>query len=132
MYYNAKVKADALSDSAKDAAGNVGSQNDSIFALNGTLPKADVTGEDPLGLIRYKGAIRSAYTKIADGSTSVEYQALAPVNVVLSYYKTQLAKNNWILNSSTADKIVFSKGAQTATVTAATAKGVTTYTIVIK
>lgn len=132
LYYTAKVKADELTNSAKEAAGNVGSQNDTVFALNGNLPKADVAGEDPIGLTRYKGAVRSAYTKAANGAITAEYKVLAPVNVVLSYYKTQLAKNGWILSASTADKIVFTKDAQTATVTAATAKGVTTYILTVK
>lgn len=132
VFHSAQVKADELTASAKSAAGSASSQNAEMFSLNGSLPKTDVAGEDPLGLIRYKGAMRTAYTKTADGKITVEYKVLAPVNVVLSYYKTQLGKNNWILNLSTADSIVFTKDAQMATMTATTALGVTTYTLTIK
>lgn len=132
VFHSAQVKADELTASAKSAAGSASSQNAEMFSLNGSLPKADVAGEDPIGLTRYKGAMRTAYTKAADGKITVEYKVLAPVNVVLSYYKTQLAKNNWILNLSTADSIVFTKDAQTVTMTAATALGVTTYTLTVK
>jgi len=132
IFYSARSKADELTASAKVAAGNASTQNDTKFNLTGTLPKEDVAGEDPIGLIRYKGAIRTAYIKADDGTIKVEYKVLAPVNVVLSYYKTQLAKNNWILNTSATDNIIFTKDAQKVTVTAVTAKGVTTYTLTVK
>lgn len=132
VFYSAQVKADELTASAKQAAGSASSQNAEMFSLNGSLPKTDVAGEDPIGLIRYKGAMRTAYSKNSDGTIKVEYKVLAPVNVILSYYKSQLGKNNWILNSSSTDSIIFTKETQRATVTAATAKGVTTYTLTIK
>ena len=132
IFYSARSKADELTNSAKEAASNASTQNDAKFSLTGTLPKEDVAGEDPIGLVRYKGAVRSAYSKADDGTIKVEYKVLTPVNVILSYYKTQLAKNNWILSTSAADNIVFTKDIQKATVIAATAKGVTTYTLTVK
>ena len=132
IFYSARSKADDLTNSAKVAASNASTQNDAKFSLNGTLPKSDVAGEDPIGLTRYKGAVRSAYMKADDGTVKVEYKVLAPVNVILSYYKTQLAKNSWILNSSSVDSIIFTKDTQKATMTAATAKGVTTYILTVK
>ena len=132
VFYSARSKADELTNSAKEAAGNASTQNDAKFSLTGTLPKSDVEGEDPIGLIRYRGAVRSVYMKADDGTLKVEYKVLAPINVVLSYYKTQLAKNSWILNSSATDSIIFTKETQKATMTAVTAKGVTTYTLTVK
>jgi len=132
IFYSARSKADELTASAKVAASNASTQNDTKFNLTGTLPKEDAVGEDPIGLTRYKGAIRTVYTKADDGAINIEYKVLAPVNVVLGYYKTQLAKNNWILNSSAADSIIFTKETQKATMTAVTAKGVTIYTLTVK
>lgn len=132
IFYSARSKADELTNSAKVAAGNASTQNDAKFSLTGSLPKSDVAGEDPIGLRRYKGAVRSVYAKADDGTIKVEYKVLAPVNVVLSYYKTQLAKNNWILSTSATDNIVFTKDTQKATIAAVTAKGVTTYTLTVK
>lgn len=132
LYFSIRAKADSITTSAKDAASTATTQNASLFGLNTSgLPKSDVEGVDPAGITRYPKAIRSVYTK-QDGAETVEYKVLAPVNVVLAYYKTQLAKNDWVINFSSSDTIVFNKAAQKISITGVNKSGITTYTIVLK
>lgn len=133
LFYSTKIKADGLTSSAKNAAGRVTSQNASLFGLDTSdLPKTDVTGNDPAGITRYQKAMRSAYTKSDNGTETAEYKVLAPVNVVLVYYRTQLAKNNWILNSASDSAILFTKDAQQISISGTNVSGVTTYTMILK
>ncbi|HBO60564.1 TPA: hypothetical protein DD449_02690 [Candidatus Berkelbacteria bacterium] len=133
IYYSARVKADNLGTSAKNAVGSVSTQNANLFGLNtAALPKTDVSGEDPVGTTRYPKAVRVSFLKAADGTVAAEYKVLAPVNVVLSYFKTQLAKESWIISASSSDSIVFFKNAQNVSISGTNDSGVTTYKIVLK
>lgn len=136
-YYKAKVSASEVVSSASTAV-NSTSENKSLsntLKLNlakKEIPTADVVGQDLGGLIRPRGDIRSSYKQNTDGTFSAEYKTTTAANVILSYYKTQLAKNNWILQSSTLGKIVFIKASQIITITATTdSNGVTTYTVTL-
>lgn len=131
LYYQAKVSADSLASSAKDAANNATSQNFLKFGqIVGKMPKTDTEGKDISGIIRYKGSIRTGY-KEAAGITTVEYKILVPANVVLGYYKTQLARGSWVLEDSSSEKITFSKEKEKITISILdTTDGITTYNIV--
>lgn len=126
-----KTSADTITTSASTAANEATTSKSSFFDfLKGSIPKEDVAGEDPLNIVRYRGAIRTKYTKDNTDKVVVEYKVAASKSVVLSYYRTNLARNGWILEEASPDKIIFNKGNVLVTISAQTdEKGVTTFTI---
>lgn len=133
IYTSFMSEANGIITSASEAASSVGSQ--SLLKANlskDKMPSADVAGVDPAEITRYKGAIRSTYNN-DNNMIKVEYKVLAAPNIILSYYRTQLANKDWILQSTTKEKIVFIKADKTATVDASVDQsGITTYTISLK
>lgn len=130
IFYKAKASADTLTSSASEAASSATSQN--LLNLNkADLPSSDVEGEDPAGITRYKGSVRSAYNN-DNGKVVVEYKVVAAPNVVLSYYKTQLAENNWILEKAASETAEFAKDSQLIDIEAKIDQaGITTFTITL-
>lgn len=118
---------------AKASADSLGTATNSSFSLkdigSAKLPSQDVEGVEISGIQRYRGAVRTKYDSFG-GVISAEYQTKDPVNLVLGYYKTQLAKNNWIIVSSNQVKIVFQKESKNISVEASAQKGITTFTII--
>lgn len=117
---------------AKASADSLNSATTSSFSLkdigNAKLPSQDVVGDEIPALERYKGAIRTKYDN-ASGIISVEYQSKDPANLVLGFYKTQLAKSSWIVNSISPTKIVYQKNNKKISIETSSLKGITTFTI---
>ena len=102
IYHKTKV----LAESATNAASNA--QTFSGFGQGKSLPAADVAGEDVTGINRYKGSIRTSYQKI-NNKTTIEYQTKDTAQAVLTFFKTQLASDSWILEEARSDSITFLK-----------------------
>lgn len=135
LYYKMKVSASEIALSADAAVNDATNSKKSTNLLKLTLgkseiPKADVAGVDVPGLTRYRDDVRSSYNQNTNGTVTAEYKTTAAANVILSYYKTQLAENDWILLSADSAKIVFTKDKKNITITAATnSNGITTYSV---
>jgi hypothetical protein len=124
LYTQAKASAESVTSATS---------NSSRFSLPGinssaSLPTSDVSGQEITGLQRYTGAVRTKFANSA-GVTKIEYQSKDPASTILAFYKTQLAKNGWILLYSSPTKIIFSKDGKKITVEAAVQNGVTTFTV---
>lgn len=135
IFYKFKTSVNGLTASADSAASSTANSTSVANLLKLTvgkieMPKVDVSGQDPVGIIRHRGDIRSGYLQNSNGTTAIEYKTTTAKNVVLSYYRTQLAKNNWIFQNATSDQIIFSKEGRVATISASTSSnGITTYTV---
>ncbi len=112
-------------DSITSAVHIVSSQND---ANPEQLPIEDVAGADVPGITRFSALVRTKYQQSA-GLTTVEYQTHYPVNQIISYYKSQLAKNDWVLDYAKEGEASFTKADQKIIVSAKNNKGITYLTI---
>jgi hypothetical protein len=126
IYYKAKVMAESASSAVK---------NPSIFSgagLGSALPGSDVAGQDITGVGRYQGSVRTSYS-VSGGVTTVEYQTKDSPTAVLTYFKTQLASNGWILEKASNTDIKFSYGASIITISTSqdSTTKITTYKIVL-
>ena len=134
-YYKFKTTVNAFSVSADSAANTTVNATNAknLLKLNSgknEIPSTDIAGQDLAGVARPRGDVRSAYTQNPNGTATVEYKTMTAANIILSYYRTALAQNNWILQSATSEKIILTTGGQTLTITASTnSNGVTTYTV---
>jgi len=126
LYSKVKASADSLSTAETPGRFSLPGINNS-----GNVPTTDVAGEDiATGVTRYKISVRTKY-EVASGVTTVTYQTRNPASLVLGYYKTELAKNNWILQYSDNSQIIFSRNNQILTLKVSTQNGVTTFIMTI-
>lgn len=122
-----KVKVSA--DSASQASQNIDSFSFSNFDSSlGKIPDKDVVGSDFEGVARYKDSVRTKYIE-TEKSINIEYQVKEPANLVLNYYKTLLAKSDWVVASYSSGKIEFSKDNKLISVETTSSNSVTTIKI---
>ena len=136
-YSKIKTSASGLTSSANSAASSTADSTSFVNSLKLSLgkkeiPAADLAGNDLGGLTRTRGDVRSGFTQNANGTATAEYKTTTAANIILSYYRTQLARSSWIMQSATDEKIVFSKDNQIITISASTnSNGITTYTVTL-
>lgn len=129
FYWRFKVAANSLMGSASSAT----VQNFLKFSFSQQkLPDADVAGEDPANIGRFKTSVRTKYEK-TDASTTYEYVTKDSPVLVMGFYKNKLATNGWIMQSANENKLIFTKDEKTIIVTVQTdqASLLTNYTIVL-
>lgn len=114
------------------AANSTSSQNHEIIGVSSEqLPVEDVSGADLIGVRRYERLVRTKYHQTFNGVTAIEYQTHDLANIVLSYYKTQLAKDDWLLISSQDNHAEFLKNDQQIILKTQTNNGITMLTIIV-
>ena len=126
LWWKGKIFLNDFIESAKKAAysNRWGASADVV------LPTVDVKGEEIPGMTRLAGSVRILYQKV-DGQILAQYQTTEQLAVVLDYFKSQLAKNNWILVQTDDQKIIFSKDKQQITISADQKDNITTYRITL-
>ena len=103
FYFKMRASAESATTAAENAT------TFSSATTTTKLPNEDVAGQDLAGLERYKGAIRTFYEKDSNNSVIFEYKVNAPASLILNFYKSQLAGQNWILQNSKTDSASFIK-----------------------
>jgi hypothetical protein len=120
----------ASSGSILAAAEATNSQNADKFGVSSIkLPVKDAPGIDFPGIKRYESSVRTKYESTG-GITTIEYQTHALEDVVLSYYKSELAKNDWVLQYSREKETCFIKANQKVTLKTQNIQGITYLTFV--
>ncbi|OGD57116.1 hypothetical protein A2V71_01630 [Candidatus Berkelbacteria bacterium RBG_13_40_8] len=101
FYFKIKASAESATTS---------SENATTFSSLTTakLPDEDVAGQDLAGLEKYKGAVRTFYEKDLN-SIILEYKINASPSLILNFYKSELTSQNWILQNSKTDYVLFVK-----------------------
>lgn len=102
FYFKVKASAESATVAAENAT------TFSSATTDAKLPTEDVTGQDLAGLERYKSAVRTFYNK-GTNSITLEYKVNVPASLILNFYKSQLATQNWILQNSKQDSTSFIK-----------------------
>lgn len=128
LFYYSKAEIKSFTDSFKLASQNSARWSGLTASADVTLPKEDVFGEDLAGIARFPGSTRTSYQK-NDLSSVVEYQALDKPEKVLLYFKSLLAKDNWVLKETSPVQIQFVKADQSVLIKVAQENGLTIYTI---
>lgn len=120
-----------FSASAQSAADSSSRWSFLKTAADTGLAESDVAGEDIPVIGRSAGSIRTGFAK-SDNSVKIGYETPDAPEQVLNFFKSQLAKNNWIVSEMAADKIIFTQNNQKITVSAAVGNsGITAYEIVL-
>ncbi len=101
FYFKMKASAESATTAAENAT-------TFSTATNTKLPNEDVVGQDLAGLERYQGAIRTFYENDLN-SITLEYKSKDAASLILNFYKSQLASQNWILQNSEQDSAIFIK-----------------------
>lgn len=114
---------------------NVRLQDSDKTDTQSELPAADVAGEEILGLVRYRVAVRTGYVvkNMAVAATMVTYQVKAESVDVLKFYETQMLAVGWGEAVIEEGKAIFIKDEDKATIISRTNSfGITTFQIILE